>query len=62
MKKTITILTLLCLLCAQLSGFCAFAEESDAARRGEAAIKATEHWDYIQLPKPGIEPKPEGNA
>ena len=41
MKKTITILTLLCLLCALLPGFCAFAEESDAARRGEAAIKAT---------------------
>ena len=52
MKKTITILTLLCLLCALLPGFCAFAEESDAAQRGEAAIKATEHWDYIQLPKP----------
>ena len=52
MKKTIKLLLLLCLVCALLPTLCAFAEDSDAAQRGEAAIKATQHWDYIQLPKP----------
>ena len=52
MKKTVRIIALLCAVCALLPLFSVSAAEPDAAQRGEAAIKATEHWDYIQLPKP----------